>query len=197
MGEEPMSEIFDFLTFPVLTTERLHLRPLTRADADAIQVMFGDPEAMRFLNNPLVDTHEKAIELIDWLNGPYEKHETVQWAITLRDSDQMIGTCGTYAWDRSNRRVEIGYQITPACWGQGYATEASKAMIGWSFEHLDLHRIQADCTDGNIGSERVLLKCGFKIEGIWRESCWEHGRFVDIKQFGLLRREFESQQKGL
>ena len=39
-------------------------------------------------------------------------------------------------------------------------------------------------------SERVLLKCGFKLEGIWRESCWEHERFVDIKQFGLLRREF-------
>ncbi len=99
--------------------------------------------------------------------------------------------CGAASWDRDNRHIEIGYHILPSLWGQGYATEAAQAIIGWCFENLDLHRIQGDCTDGNIGSERVMLKCGFKAEGVWRESCWEHGRFVDIKQFGLLRREFE------
>jgi [ribosomal protein S5]-alanine N-acetyltransferase len=54
-----------------------------------------------------------------------------------------------------------------------------------------VHRIQADCTDGNVASERVMLKCGFTYEGTWRQACWDHGRFVDIKQFGLLRRDYE------
>jgi [ribosomal protein S5]-alanine N-acetyltransferase len=183
-----MSDIFDFTTFPHLTTERLHLRPLTHADADAIMAIYSSPDVLRFLNNPPVDTHEKAIGLIDWLNSLYENHEAVQWAITL--DNHLIGNCGTYGWDRANRRVEIGYHIAPSHWGHGYATEAARAIIRWSFDHLDVHRVQADCTEGNLASEHVLLKCGFTVEGVWRESCWEHGRFVNIKQFGLLRREF-------
>jgi [ribosomal protein S5]-alanine N-acetyltransferase len=184
-------ETFDFSRFPILTTERLRLRQLTHDDADAIVALFGSPEVLRFLNQPPTDTPEKAIGLIDWLNALYEKHEP-QWAITLNGDDRLIGTCGTIAWDRDNRHIDIGYHVLPSQWGNGYATEATRAVVRWCFEHMDIHRIQADCTDGNIGSERVLLKCGFKIEGLWRESCWEHGRFVDIKQFGLLRREFSA-----
>jgi ribosomal-protein-alanine N-acetyltransferase len=185
-----MSTNFDFSSFPLLTTQRLHLRELRADDAEAIMALFGNPHVLRFLDQPPTDTPAKALDLINWLNAHYPRHEAVQWAITLHDHDQLIGTCGTYAWDRSNYRVDIGYHILFEHWGQGYATEATRALLHWCFAHLGVHRIQADCTAGNIASERVLLKCGFQFEGIWRESCWEHGRFVDIKQFGLLRREF-------
>jgi ribosomal-protein-alanine N-acetyltransferase len=184
-----MSAIFDFSDFPELTTPRLRLRELRAGDADAIIALFGDPRVLRFLNNPPTDTPDKALEMINWLNALYPKHEAVTWAITRHGDDRLIGMCGTHAWDRENRHLDIGYHILYQHWGQGYATEATRALVDWCFAHLDVHRIQADCTDGNTGSERVLLKCGFRLEGIWRESCWEHGRFVDIKQFGLLRRE--------
>jgi RimJ/RimL family protein N-acetyltransferase len=128
--------------------------------------------------------------MIDWLAGSYQQQEGIDWGITLHGDDRLIGMCGAYQWNRSNRRIDIGYHVRPAHWGHGYATEAARAIIDWCFQNLDLHRIQADCTDGNLASERVLLKCGFTVEGIWRESCWEHGRFVSIKQFGLLRHEF-------
>jgi RimJ/RimL family protein N-acetyltransferase len=178
-------------TFPTLTTERLHLRQMTHDDAGAIKAIFGSPEVLRFLNHPPVDNLDKALALIDRLNGFYRDQQVPQWGIALRGQPELIGTCGTYTWDRDNRHVDIGYHILPAHWGKGYATEAARAIILWSFDNLDVHRIQADCTDGNVASERVMLKCGFKLEGIWRESCWEHGRFVNIKQFGLLRSEFD------
>jgi ribosomal-protein-alanine N-acetyltransferase len=181
--------MFDFSAFPILTTERLRLRQITHADADSMIAIFGSPEMMRYLSQPPTETHEQAVGLIDWFAGNYEQQIGIDWAIT--HDEQMIGMCGLYGWDRENRHVDLGYHVIPSYWGQGYATEAAKAIIGWGFYLLDVHRIQADCTDGNIGSERVMLKCGFKYEGLWRESCWEHGRFVDIKQFGLLRREFE------
>ena len=187
-----MSTIFDFSQFPVLTTQRLRLRQLRHDDADRMMELFSSPEVLRYLKMDPTDTRDKAVGMIDWLNGTYESKEAVQWAITLLNDDQLIGNCGTYGWDREDRRIDIGYQMLPAYWGQGYATEASKAIIDWSFEHFNLHRVQADCTDGNIASERVLLKCGFTVEGVWRESCWEHGRFVNIKQFGLLRREWQA-----
>ena len=183
--------MFDFSTFPILTTERLRLRQLTYADATPMRDLFSAPEVLRFLNLPPTDTDDKAIGLIDWLKGQFDNRQGVDWAITLHGSDQLIGQCGAAGWDESNRHIDIGYHILPLEWGKGYATEAALAVIKWCYEHLDVHRVQADCTDGNLASERVLLKCGFKVEGVWRESCWEHGRFVDIKQFGLLRREFD------
>ncbi len=185
-----MSTIFDFTIFPILTTERLRLRQITRTDSGDMMALFGAPEMLRFLNNPPVDTPEKAVNMIDWLAGNYQKQEEIDWGITLHGDDHLIGMCGCYQWERSNRHIDIGYHILPEQWGKGYATEATHAVLRWAFDNLNLHRIQADCTDGNIASERVLLKCGFKVEGIWRESCWEHERFVDIKQFGLLRRDY-------
>jgi RimJ/RimL family protein N-acetyltransferase len=186
-----MPALFDFSTFPIITTERLRLRQLTHADAPGMIAIFGDPEVLRFLDNEPTDTLEKALELIDWLAGSFSKQEGINWAITLPSDDKLIGMCGAYLWHRSHRHVDIGYHIRRADWGQGYATEAARAIIRWCFDNLDVHRIQSDCTEGHIASERVMLKCGFTLEGIWRESCWEHGRFVNIKQFGLLRREFE------
>jgi ribosomal-protein-alanine N-acetyltransferase len=186
-----MPELFDFETFPVLTTERLRLRQFVASDADAMMRMFSDPRVLQYLSFEPLDTREKAIERMNWHTSLYDAEEGVDWAITERDSDTLIGMCGGYGWDRENRRIELGYDIDPAHWGKGYATEAVTAAIAWMFEHLDLHRIQADCTDGNLGSERVLLKCGFSVEGIRREDCWEHGRFVDSKVFGLLRRDFK------
>jgi ribosomal-protein-alanine N-acetyltransferase len=186
-----MTTLFDFSNFPVLTTERLCLRQLIADDADGIQMLFGDPQVLRYLNLPPTDTREKALALIEWLSEDYQKHNTIQWSILRQADDLWLGTCGLHAWDQSNRRAEIGYHILPGHWGQGYATEATRAMLRWGFENLNLHRIQSDCTEGNIASERVMLKCGFTYEGLWRESCWEHERFVNIKQFGLLRREFE------
>lgn len=182
--------LFDFSTFPVLTTARLRLRQLTHADADGMVAIFGDPAVLRFLNHDPTDTPEKAINMINWLAENYQRQEGIDWGITLHGSDSIIGMCGAYDWHRSDRHIDIGYHIVPAHWGHGYATEAARAIIGWCFESLDVHRIQADCTEGHIASERVMLKCGFTQEGIWRESCWEHGRFVNIKQFGLLRSEF-------
>jgi ribosomal-protein-alanine N-acetyltransferase len=187
-----MAPSFDFSTFPLLETPRLTLRPLSHADAEAIIAIYGSPQVLAYLNMEPVTTREQALGLIDWFSGNYDQGDGVQWAFTLRESGQVIGTGGTYAWERGDRHVDIGYHVLPAYWGQGYATEATRAMLGWCFATLDVHRVQADCTDGNLASERVLLKCGFQVEGIWRERCWEHGRFVNIKQFGLLAREFNA-----
>jgi [ribosomal protein S5]-alanine N-acetyltransferase len=186
-----MTDLFDFEQFPILTTDRLRLRHLEPNDADSIMNLFSAPEVLRFLNQEPTDTQEKALGLIQWFEDMFRAKEAVQWAITLRDTNRFIGMCGNIAWQKDNRKIDIGYHILPDMWGKGYATEAASAIIKWSFIHLNLHRIQADCTVGNIASERVLLKCGFSVEGILRESEFEHGRFVDIKQFGLLRREFK------
>ena len=88
----------------------------------------------------------------------------------------------------------IGYDISSAFWGNGYATEALRAIIHYAFSGqlpcTDLNRIQADTVPGNLASEAVLLKLGFKEEGLLRESGYWKGKFHDLKCFGLIRSEY-------
>lgn len=185
-----MTISFDFSIFPKLESERLILRKLEHSDANKLNELFSSPEVLMFSASSPMNSLEKAIELIDRFNNSFKQKTAIQWAITVKENDTLIGTCGSYDWDKKDRKIDIGYLLIPSVWGKGYATEAARAMIKWNFDNLNIHRIQADCTSGHTASENVLLKCGFVEEGIWRESCWEHGRFVDIKQFGLLQKEF-------
>ena len=187
-----MTPVFDFSHFPVLETERLRLRRMTHDDAQALIDLYGDPEVMRYLIlDPPCDNIPAAIHMIDWMNGHFEQQNAMRWGITLKgQGDSVVGTCGFHFWSREHRRTDIGYDLQTAYWGRGYITEATHALVRWCFDHLDLHRVQADCTSGNTGSERVVEKVGFTMEGIWRENTFEHGQFVDLKQYGLLRREY-------
>jgi ribosomal-protein-alanine N-acetyltransferase len=187
---DPAAPHFDFSTFPELSTDRLRLRAPQAEDADALAALHRAPDVMRYLNYAPPDTPDKARGLIGWYQQMYDRQEAIHWMIILKATDEMIGTCGVHNWSSSDRRVDIGYVLHPDYWNQGYTTEAARAIIRWSFEQLNVHRVQADCTEGNEGSARVLLKCGFKHEGTWRENTWEHGRFINTQQFGILRREF-------
>lgn len=182
--------VFDFSYFPALETEHFRLRRITHDDADAVIAIFGNADVLRYSNSPPIVTHEAAIEFIDWLDGHFNNRGMVRWGITFKGQDRVIGTCGFHFWDRENYHIDIGYDLLPEYWGKGYMTEIVRMLVRWCFENLNVHRVQADCTAGNIGSERVLEKNGFTLEGIWRERDWEHGRFVDIRQYGLLRQEY-------
>jgi len=88
----------------------------------------------------------------------------------------------------------IGYDISRAYWGHGYATEAVREIIKLGFSGGlpcgELNRIQGDTVPGNQASEAVLKKLGFKEEGLLRESGYWKGQFHDLKCFGLLRSEY-------
>lgn len=95
------------------------------------------------------------------------------------------------------RNGTIGYDLKPAYWNKGIATEALVEIIGVAFSGRlacgPLHRIQADTIPGNIASEKVLRKLGFKGEGTRRESVYVRSPFQYMKCFGLLRPEFSRQ----
>jgi ribosomal-protein-alanine N-acetyltransferase len=82
----------------------------------------------------------------------------------------------------------------PAFWGNGYATEAVRAIIRAAFSGKlpcgPLNRIQADTVPGNHASEALLRRLGFKEEGLRRESGYWKNAFHDLKCYGLLRSEF-------
>ncbi len=108
-----------------------------------------------------------------------------------RSSDgAFLGWCGLTRYNPDYRSASLGYCLTDAAWGHGYATEAAGALLQWAFESLDLNRVQAEADTRNAASARVLEKLGFVREGTLREDCVVDGDVSDSWVYGLLEREW-------
>ena len=86
-------------------------------------------------------------------------------------------------------RATIGYDLLKEYWGNGYMTEAVKAMINYGFEELGLMRIEATVEPANTASVRVLERAGFQLEGKLRKRYLYKDRFHDELVFGIIKEE--------
>ena len=111
-------------------------------------------------------------------------------AVTLKASGQLIGNSNLRKNRPEDRVGEIGYEIAPLHWGNGYATEAAEAIVKFGFGELKLHRIAAWCIAENTASSHVLEKLGMRLEGRLREQEWLKGRWWDALLYAILDREY-------
>src|SRR6478736_5016660 len=112
---------FNTRVFPLLTTERLLLRDFTDADAADIFRFRGDREVQQYNTDPMRDELE-ARGLIRTMGAWYVTRQAIQWGITLRDENRVIGICGLHDWSRRHRRAYVGYDLARERWGQGLAS---------------------------------------------------------------------------
>jgi [ribosomal protein S5]-alanine N-acetyltransferase len=113
-----------------------------------------------------------------------------EFAITLPNGSRVIGNCGVRRKPENDWEAEIGYELAPEYWSQGYATEAALAVVNFGFQMLKLHRISAWCIASNTASARVLEKVGLRLEGRLRENEYFKGRWWDTLLYGLLEGEW-------
>jgi RimJ/RimL family protein N-acetyltransferase len=90
----------------------------------------------------------------------------------LRAEGQLVGLANLRRQTAEARQADIGYELAPVYWGQGYATEAARELVRFGFQELHLHRLWASCNAENQASARVLAKAGMKPEGRLRENEW-------------------------
>jgi ribosomal-protein-alanine N-acetyltransferase len=175
---------------PTIETDRLVLRPFAPEDEDFLFRHFAAPDVCRYLYDAEPFTSvEEARQLIEFF-APCEDGNRNRWGVTLKGSDELIGTCGFMFWDRTNRIAEIGYDLAAAHWGRGYMPEAVAAALAFGFGQLGLNRIHAYTSVDNAASVRLLEKLGFANEGVVREKHCFRGRFYDHYCFSLLAREW-------
>ena len=104
----------------------------------------------------------------------------------------VIGDIALQDLDWQNRSCSVGYGLTKLEHrNKGYATDAAKIILQYGFRHLGLERISASTQENNIGSQRVLEKCGFTLEGRERKAKYFAGRRHDMLIYGLLEEEFK------
>lgn len=115
-----------------------------------------------------------------------------QLAVTLKRTGALIGNCGVRLQAPGAQEADIGYELNPEQWGQGYASEAARAMVAFGFTELGVHRIWAHCIADNAASARVLEKLGMRQEGRLREQEYFKGRWWDTLLYAILEPEWRN-----
>ncbi|MCC2980379.1 GNAT family N-acetyltransferase [Sphingomonas sp. IC4-52] len=164
-------------------SERLTMRAPTTDDAPALFEAYRDPRVMRFWSSP---PHGSVAETVAYVT-PHAGDQWRQWVIVEKASGRAIGTLA--AGERRRGVMEVGYLLSAAASGRGYAREAVSALIGLLFAQ-GARRVFADTDPDNARSIALLVDLGFQREGLLRAEWETHIGVRDSVIWGLLRDEW-------
>lgn len=149
----------------ILETPRLLLRRLTMSDLDALFALYRDPEVRRYFPGGTLSREQTEDELKWIIDVYYGQHGFGLWATIHKQTGVFIGRCGLLPWTIEGRsEVEVAYLLAKAYWGQGLATEAAQAILGYGFERLPVERLICLIDLGNRALVKVATKIGMTYE---------------------------------
>jgi len=180
---------------PTLETARLRLRAFAPADAAEVQRLAGDRRvADTTLNIPYPYPDGAAETFIASQAEAFAAGTGATFAVTDAATGALVGACGMNITPRL-AHAEMGYWIAPDHWGHGYATEAARAVLGYAFGALALHRVYARHLTRNPSSGKVMRKLGMRHEGRQRDHVLKWGRFEDLEVYGILLDEWKAAER--
>jgi len=181
--------------FPRLETDRLILRELALDDADIIFPHFANKEVARYIDFKPAESIKDVTDIINWGTNLFNKKTGTLWGIFRKEGSSFLGQVNYVVRPDDNfigsvHRAEIGYELTPPHWGKGYISEAIFSVIEYIFSSTKLNRIEAKIHTENNRSISVLIRLGFRREGILREYVqWGDG-FWDMVLFSMLKKDW-------
>jgi RimJ/RimL family protein N-acetyltransferase len=179
--------------YPVMT-ERLLLRPLVATDAEAVHAYQSRPDVCRYIPYQPRSLDEVRTWIGKARSTIEEPGQAVLLAVVRAADDVLVGDV-MLAWGSAEHGTgEIGYVLDPSHTGNGYVTEACRALLELGFAGLGLHRIIARIDARNDASAAVLRRLGMRQEAYLRENEWFKGEWTDEIDFALLADEWQSQR---
>jgi len=143
-----------------LKSARLGFRKWTYQDLETATGLWGDHEVTKLIGGKFSDEQIK-----ERLNTEIKRDKEfgVQyWPIFFLETDENVGCCGLRPYDVKNAVYEIGFHIRSNHWKNGFASEASKAVIDYAFNKLKVSALFAGHNPKNEASKHLLEKLGFK-----------------------------------
>jgi ribosomal-protein-alanine N-acetyltransferase len=145
---------------PIFETERLIVRRWTLLDTEAFFALFGEPDMYHFMpGKPLDSLEASSIALGRMFDRMAQWEGMGSFAALDRATGSFIGNALLRPLE-DGPRIEVGYHIIKAHWGNGYATEIARGAACYGFEQLGLEEIYGVVVPANIASRRVLEKAG-------------------------------------
>lgn len=180
-----------FDPFPVIYTERLLLRNVSKNDAADIFKLRSDKRIMQFIDRPMATTEQDAINYIGVIALALQNKSGITWAISLKDDPALIGTIGFWRIVNEHYRAEIGYMLHSDFQSKGLMHEAMKPVLDYGFNVMQLHSVEAHINPGNAASRKILEKNGFIKEAHFKENHFFDGKFFDSVVYSLLVQGFK------
>ena len=178
------------LTLP-FRTARLNLREFAASDFEAVHAYSSDPRVTRFLFFGPRDEESTADYLEELLASQREQPRTrFELAVEEAASGQVIGACDLSLIE--SNVVDLGYMLSAAQWGRGYATEIALRLVDAAFMELRAHRVISTVDVNNAASIRVLEKIGMRWEAVYRRHRRAKNRWWDCHLFTLPREVWEA-----
>jgi ribosomal-protein-alanine N-acetyltransferase len=155
----------------IFETRRLIVRQYTIEDADKIFLLNGDEEVMRHIRKTMnkEDSDKFLHQNIDfYLSNP----KLGRWAVEEQATKSFVGSFALIPlpFAEEKHKMQLGYSLLPAEWGNGYATELTLIGRDYFFNNHLLNELHGITTAANFPSQKVLLKCGFAANGTKQEG---------------------------
>jgi ribosomal-protein-alanine N-acetyltransferase len=181
-----------------LRTKRLYLRPPRLEDAKALFPLMSDSRLTEFLAWAPHENEQVTRDTVSALINDQEEGRGYHWLV-VDLSSAIVGLVSLIDVRRKHRtwiqnRAEVAYWITPASQGNGYAEEATKAMVEIAFSQLAFHKLIVYHAASNQASGRVVEKLGFEYVGIQREAFCKSGVWYDLCEYELLKSNYAMAQ---
>ncbi|MDN4036488.1 GNAT family N-acetyltransferase [Massilia sp. YIM B02443] len=135
---------------------------MTDADAAALFAIYGDPGVMRHTDEEPFPGVETVAVMLASVRRLLAEGASLEWAIVLHASGEVVGTCGLHGFDYGARAAQVGCMLRRACWGQGYMTEAIGLMTRHAVDGLGLRHLNADVAPDNERSQRLFRGLGYR-----------------------------------
>lgn len=154
-----------------LSTKRLLLRPWTMDDVEAFYLYASSPEVGPAAGWKPHESLEESREILEKWTG--RDYPDIIFALEEKDTGSIVGSIGLHTDTHRARNAKcrmLGYCIAKEYWGKGFATEAANAVMDYAFQRLQVKLLTVDHYVDNMGSRRVIEKCGFRYEGTLRRA---------------------------
>lgn len=178
------------LQFEELTTPRLILRKLTPEIYRHLHENLNDDKLMAFFGFESEAALQR--EKDKYAQGYTSYNRTlVNFQLIEKENGKVIGDCGYHTWSKPHNRAEIGYGLYNDTYKRkGYMTEALMTVLGYGFNQMRLHRVEALAAPYNTASVKLLQNMGFTFEGTLRQHYNVNGNMEDSVMYSLLKHEF-------
>lgn len=150
----------------IIQTPRLRIRRFTKDDANFIYQLLNDPSFIENIGDKKIQNHTDAVEYLE--QGPIKSYQQRGFGfnlVSLKSTDQAIGMCGLVKREELVN-PDLGYAYLSAFQGQGFATEAARAILTELSRSKCLKIVSAIASPANMASNQVLIKSGFKFQQV-------------------------------
>ena len=177
--------------------DKVRIRPIRMDDWKEHYKNLFDNEARFFLDSEIELPFDEQIaeqRFKNWLGDGFDSNKRIRLTIETLDGIN-VGSYNLNSIDERNGTFGIGMQINREFRGKGYGTSAMKILLDYAFNERRLNKYQGFVIEGNIASEKMLLKLGCVKEGVIRGTTFHKGHYWNEVHYGLFAEEFNKIRK--